>query len=122
LFCGGFIYRAIINTFLFNGVKVSEIKVKRTNKRLRSKRIKRICRFVDSVSVCIHMHTELLLNLGSCSVVTGLEGFSSMLVCFTFIIYHTDISTVLSPFLRYIGEYFTLGSRIVFVTTRISYY
>ena len=87
------LYRAIINTCLFNGVKPSEIKVKRTNKRLRSKRIKRICRFVDSVSVCIHMHTELLLNLGSCSAVTGLEGFSSLLVCFTLIICHTDISS-----------------------------
>ena len=69
------LYRAIINTCLFNDVKPSEIKVKRTNKRLRSKRIKRICRFVDNVSVCIQMHTELLLNLRSCSVVTGLEGF-----------------------------------------------
>ena len=87
------LYRAIINTCLFNGVKPSEVKVKRTNKRLRSKRIKRICRFVDSVSVCIHMHTELLLNLGSCSVVTELEGLSSLLVCFTLIICHTDISS-----------------------------
>ena len=25
----------------------------------------------DSVSVCIHMHTELFLNPGSCSAVTG---------------------------------------------------
>ena len=74
------------NTFLFNGVKPSEIKVKRTNKRQRSKRIKRICRFVAIVSVCIHMHTELLLNLGSCSVVNGFKGFSSLLICFRFIL------------------------------------
>ena len=46
------LYRAIVNTCLFNGVKPSEIKVKRTNKRLRSNRIKRICRFVDSVNSC----------------------------------------------------------------------
>ena len=53
-----------------------------------------MCRYVDIVSVCIHMHTELLLNLGSCSVVTGFKGFSSLLVCFTFIICHIDISSL----------------------------
>ena len=53
-----------------------------------------MCRYVDIVSVCIHMHTELLLNLGSCSVVTGFKGFSSLFVCFTFIFCHIDISSL----------------------------
>ena len=108
------LYRAIINTCLFNGVKPSEVKVKRTNKRLRSKRIKRICRFVDSVSVCIHMHTEQLLNLGSCSVVT----FILVGLLHTYHLSHWHFF-VLSAFLHYIEEYFTLCSRIVFVITRI---
>ena len=53
-----------------------------------------MCRYVDIVSVCIDMHTELLLNLGSCSVVTGFKGFSSLLVCFTFIFCYIDICSL----------------------------
>ena len=78
----------------FDGVKPPKINVNRTKKRQRLKRIKRMCRYVDIVSVCIDMHTELLLNLGSCSVVTGFKGFSSLLVCFTFILCHIVISSL----------------------------
>ena len=79
----------------FDGVKPSKIKVNRTKKRQRSKRIKQMCRYVDIVSVCLNIHTELLLNLGSCSVVTGFKGFSSFLVCcFTFIFCQIDISSL----------------------------
>ena len=53
------LYRGIINTCFFDCVKPSEIKVKRTNKRQRSKRIKQMCGYFDIVSVCIHKHTEL---------------------------------------------------------------
>ena len=100
----------------FDGVKPSKIKVNRTKKRQRSKRIRRMCRYVDIVSVCIHMHTELLLKLGSYSVVTGFKGFSSLLVCFTFILCHVNISSL------YRGIFSRLGSWIVFVITRISLY
>ena len=47
------LYRGIINTCFFDCVKPSEKKVKRTNKRQRSKRIKQMCGYVDIVSVCI---------------------------------------------------------------------
>ena len=97
----------------FDGVKPSKIKVNRTKKRQRSKRIKQMCRYVDIVSICIHMHTDLLLNLGSYSVVKGFKGFSSLLVCFTFIFCHIDISSL------YRGVFYIW---IVFVITRISLY
>ena len=76
-----------------------------------------MCRYVDIVSVCIHMHSELLLNLGSCSVVTGFKGFSSLLVCFTFIFCHIDVSS-----LHWSVFQVWAPAWIVFVITRISLY
>ena len=94
----------------------SKIKVNRTKKRQRSKRIRRMCRYVEIVSACIHMHTELLLKLGSYSV--RLLDSKDFHPCWSV----SHLSFVTLTFLRYIGNILRLGSWIVFVITRISLY
>ena len=114
------LYRAIINTFLFNGVKPSEIKVKRTNKRQRSKRI---CRFVRRQCQCLNSYAYWAVTKPRklfCSYWTW-RIFILIGLLHIYHLWHWHFF-VLSAFLHYMEEYFTLGSRIVFVLTRISFY